>query len=55
MVHLHGKARWFGVAVLAIASVFVATAQDLSPDDWMKAGDSHLAHRRYNDAVEAYQ
>ena len=55
MAQLHGKVRWFGMVALAIASVFVATAQDLSPDGWLKAGDDRLAHRQYNDALEAYR
>jgi tetratricopeptide (TPR) repeat protein len=55
MAHLLRKARWFGVAALAAGSVLVTTAQDLSPADWIKTGDSLLAHRRYNDAIEAYR
>jgi len=52
---LHGKARWIAVVALAMASAFAATAQDLTPDAWLKTGDSHLAHRRYSEALAAYR
>jgi tetratricopeptide (TPR) repeat protein len=52
---LHGKARWIAVVALAMASAFAATAQDLSPERWLKTGDSHLAHRRYSEALAAYR
>ena len=57
---LHGKARWIVAVALALTSAYVATAQEksqenLSPDAWLKAGDAHLAHRRYNEAVVAYR
>jgi tetratricopeptide (TPR) repeat protein len=57
MVQFHGKARWFGVFALAIASALVATAQEpeSSPEAWLKTGDARLAHRRYDDALEAYR
>src|SRR5690349_15564237 len=52
---LHGRARWISVVALAMASAFVASAQDMGPDAWLKAGDEHLAHRRYLQAVDAYK
>jgi predicted aspartyl protease len=38
-----------------MASAFTLTAQELSPDEWLKAGDDHLAKRRYVSAADAYR
>lgn len=55
MPRLPRKVRWIGVVAVAMASAFTLTAQELSPDAWLKAGDANLAKRRYVDAFDAYR
>jgi len=55
MSRLLRTARWISAAVLAASSLTLSAQQNLSPDDWLKTGDEHLAHRRYADAVDAYR
>ncbi len=55
MGRLSRGTRLVGLAVAAMASAFALAAQELSPDEWLKAGDELLAKRRYEEAFDSYR